>query len=178
MKKNQSIHTTVSMIAIMALLPSCGPKWLKPETTETTYDQGSVVVFEPGPSHQVGEISALYWKVPLELQPVRRTTDGHTRYTVRFTIAGKSWEEEEATIRNLTTAYKAYKNAKVQNTEVLLNSWISVQGVSGAFEYSLLDDEMNIDGTNVGKAATFMKAANRVLEDTDKMKPVSPTVSP
>ncbi|MCB1210841.1 MAG: hypothetical protein KDK97_16075 [Verrucomicrobiales bacterium] len=168
----------LAILSLSALVSSCGPKWLKPDATEVTYAQGSVVLFEPGRSHQVGEVSALFWKVPLELQPVRRVSDGHTRYTVRFTIGDKSWEEEEATIRNLTTAYEAYKDAKVSNTEVLLNSWISVQGVSGAFEYSLLDDEMNIDGTNVGKAAAFMKAANLVLEETDKMKSVSPTVSP
>lgn len=168
----------LAIVSLSSLVTSCGPKWLKPAAAETTYAQGSVVLFEPGRSHQVGEVSALFWKVPLELQPVRRVSDGRTRYTVRFTIAGKSWEEEEATIRNLTTAYKAYKEAKVENTEVLLNSWISVQGVSGAFEYSLLDDEMNIDGTSVGKAAAFMKAANLVLEETDRMKAVSPTVSP
>lgn len=121
-------------------------------------------------------MSAGLWKFPLELQPVRRTFDGRTRYTVRFRFVGKSWEEEEATIRNLTTAYKAYKDVKVANNEVVLNSWISVQGASESFEYSLLDDEMNIDGTSVGKAAAFMEAANLVLEETDRMKSVSPAV--
>jgi hypothetical protein len=164
-------------LSLVVICSGCGPKWETPDETKDTV-QGSVFLFEPGPSHQVGQIDAIFWKVPIELQPVRRVAGGKARYTVRFTLGGNSWEEEEATMRNLVVAYDAYKGKKSDDPNLIVNSWVSVQGTSGVFEYSLLDDEMNINTVDVGKAAAFVKAVKAVLDDLTRMKDVDPAVNP
>lgn len=131
-------------------------------------------LFEPARTHRVGGLMIS----DVTMQAVRRVYRDRIEYSVRFGFFGQSWEESENTIRQLVSAYDSCRGKVVPSIDVIVNSWAQVDGTSGTFGFSLLNDEMSVDGHNLGPAQVFIEGARNVLSDIDRLHGIEPATRP